>query len=399
VSIKFKTRFLSLVLIFFLLSTGCTKSREGDDKSTDPSVINTTSSTTANTIKPSETAASQQTNAVSTKSAESISETSSKDDSFIFPESHLKKLDEEAVIQLRPELLPFARNEIFARRGYVFTKEEYKDYFESKSWYKSDSNFNSNNFNDIEKYNIELVKSYEDQLNVKPPASSPLIKIYKADITVSIDLNGDGVNEKVIYKPGSSQLLINNKSVTYNFDTPVESFAIADLDTKDSFKELLVSDYGPSDDYSTNYYYFDGTNIVKMGETEGLFKSGIKLDGQGKLIAPTRGSILQTWFFDKSFQISKDHKLAEIYQELYSTDSEVTLKMALKLYKNKGDTTPSITVNKGQKANIIGTDDKEWCLIKTSNGTKGWIALDSFTVLRNNGLEAQDVFDGLCYAD
>jgi hypothetical protein len=136
-----------------------------------------------------------------------------------------------------------------------------------------------------------------------------------------------------------------------------------------------------------------------MGETEDMFESGLGINGSGRIIAETRGKILQTWFFNKTFKLSSQHKVTEVLQDLYTTNSDVSLKMQLKLYKNKGDASPSIVINKGEKIKIIGTDDKAWCLLKTANGTQGWIAVYNNSTIRNNGLEASDVFEGLCYAD
>lgn len=389
---KFRLKLLLPIIILSLLSAGCTTNKAAKDKNTLPTATSSAASTTESTTKPAETTVNP------TEAAGSNNEASDKD-SYIFPDSQTKKLDEAAIKSVKPELLPFARNEIFARRGYVFTKDEYKNYFMSKSWYKPNPNFSTNDLSDIEKYNADLIKSYEDQSSSKPAAPTSPMNTYKADVTVSVDLNSDGVKEKIIYKPERSQLLINNKAVTFNFDAPVETFAIADIDTKDKFKEVLLSDYGPSDDYRTNYYYWDGSNIINMGETEDMFKSGLGINGSGRIIAETRGKILQTWFFNKNFKLSSQHKVTEVSQDLYTTNSDVTLRIQLKLYKNKGDASPSIVINKGQKLKIIGTDDKTWCLLKTSNGTKGWIAVDKYSTIRNNGLEASEVFDGLCYAD
>jgi hypothetical protein len=391
-AIKFRTRLLLPVIILSLLGAGCTTLKNARDKTTIPSVTDSVPETVETTTKP------QETNTNPTEASGNNNEPSA-NDSYILPDSHTKKLDEAAVKSLKPELLPFARNEIYARRGYVFTKDEYKNYFATKSWYKPNPNFREGDLSDIEKYNVDLIKSYEAPSSSKPAAPTSLINTYKAEVTVSVDLNSDGVKEKITYKPDKSQLLINSKAITFNFDAPAKSFAIADIDTKDKFKEVLLSDYGPSSDYRTEYYYWDGTNIIKMGETEDMFESGLGINGSGRIIAETRGKILQTWFFNKTFKLSSQHKVTEVLQDLYTTNSDVSLKMQLKLYKNKGDASPSIVVNKGEKIKIIGTDDKAWCLLKTANGTQGWIAVYNNSTIRNNGLEASDVFEGLCYAD
>lgn len=385
---KANSKLLLTFIILSFLASGCTSLKTSSDK-TESSAATTAPATAETTAKSSEKAAP----------LETPGENPAKDDSFIFPESDSKKLDAAAIKSIKPELLPFARNEIYARRGYVFTKDVFKDYFAKKSWYIPNPSFSTNDLNDIEKYNADLIKSYEDQKSGTQQNTGSIITIYKAEVLVSVDLNGDGTKEKIIYKPSNSQFIVSSKPVSFTFDAPVESFAIVDINTKDKLKEIVISDYGPSDDYRSSYYYFDGSKIVKMGETEGLFNSGVKFNGTGKITAETRGSILQTWFFNKSFKLSNQHKIVEIPQELYTTDYDVTFKMQLNLYKNKGDASPSISVTKGEKAKIIATDDKAWCLLKTSKGIKGWIVVNSFNTLKNNGLNAAEVFDGLCYAD
>ena len=56
------------------------------------------------------------------------------------------------------------RNEIYARHGYIFIKEPYKSYFESKSWYVKNPNFSETLFNPIEKYNKDFIVEYEKRM-------------------------------------------------------------------------------------------------------------------------------------------------------------------------------------------------------------------------------------------
>ena len=63
--------------------------------------------------------------------------------------------------------LRIARNEIFARHGYIFNDEELSQYFNSTSWY--DGTIPSDQFdmdavlNDFEKKNIELIERAENE--------------------------------------------------------------------------------------------------------------------------------------------------------------------------------------------------------------------------------------------
>jgi hypothetical protein len=81
---------------------------------------------------------------------------------YIIPGSDSRYLSDSDLSGLTKEQLAFARNEIFARHGYVFTTKKYADYFSSKSWYRPDSGY-AGELNDIEEYNVNLIQQYESK--------------------------------------------------------------------------------------------------------------------------------------------------------------------------------------------------------------------------------------------
>ena len=96
-------------------------------------------------------------------------DSSEEDNDYILPNSDKKYLSVEDIKNLSKEELAIARNEIFARHGYVFKMEEYKNYFKSKTWYKENPSFSGSEseLNEYEKANINLIKSYEsNKINV-----------------------------------------------------------------------------------------------------------------------------------------------------------------------------------------------------------------------------------------
>jgi len=83
---------------------------------------------------------------------------------FIFWDSNIRYLTDAEVSSLPLQTLCYARNEIYARRGYIFNSQELRDYFGSRSWYYGtipSSSFSSAVFNTYEKANVELLKRYE----------------------------------------------------------------------------------------------------------------------------------------------------------------------------------------------------------------------------------------------
>lgn len=91
------------------------------------------------------------------------------DSEYIFPDSDKKYLSEDEVRSVEADKMALGRNEIFARHGYIFNDETYRQYFESQSWYEGtipSDEFNAEEeFNDFEMKNVELIKRIEDEVN------------------------------------------------------------------------------------------------------------------------------------------------------------------------------------------------------------------------------------------
>ncbi len=77
------------------------------------------------------------------------------------PDSDLYPLSEEEV--------KLIRNEIYARHGYSFTMDKFRDYFGQKDWYFEDPSVNASTFgteqmNDYERSNVDVIKAYEEKM-------------------------------------------------------------------------------------------------------------------------------------------------------------------------------------------------------------------------------------------
>ncbi len=80
---------------------------------------------------------------------------------YIFPESDYVRLTMSELELLTPKQLRLARNEIYARHGYIFESDDLRIYFSKKSWYFPNPNYNSSLLNSIEKYNVKLIQDRE----------------------------------------------------------------------------------------------------------------------------------------------------------------------------------------------------------------------------------------------
>lgn len=89
---------------------------------------------------------------------------------YIIPDSDNRYIDESELREISDFDLAIARNEIFARHGYIFKEEPYKTYFSSKLWYHENPNFKGDDseINDYEKQNsITILNEEKNRRNIR----------------------------------------------------------------------------------------------------------------------------------------------------------------------------------------------------------------------------------------
>lgn len=95
-------------------------------------------------------------------------------DPFSDPDGYILPTDSQYITEA--DLYPFSeeevkliRNEIYARHGYSFTMDKFRDYFSTKNWYVENPNVNVNTFgtqhmNQYERANVDTIKTYEGMM-------------------------------------------------------------------------------------------------------------------------------------------------------------------------------------------------------------------------------------------
>lgn len=83
---------------------------------------------------------------------------------FIFYNSDSSYLTKSQVSNLNNFELGVARNEIYARHGYIFSLEQFRTYFNAQSWYKPITK--NVTLNKIETYNVALIKAEENKRGI-----------------------------------------------------------------------------------------------------------------------------------------------------------------------------------------------------------------------------------------
>lgn len=103
----------------------------------------------------------QQDNNMPAQTEQKQNETVSTDE-YILP-TDTQYISESDLQGLTQEQVALARNEVYARHGYIFKNEDYQKYFSSKSWYKPDATYQptDDTLSKIEKANVDLIVKYE----------------------------------------------------------------------------------------------------------------------------------------------------------------------------------------------------------------------------------------------
>jgi hypothetical protein len=92
--------------------------------------------------------------------AKSNTATNTYQSDYIFP-SDSQYIAYAQLANYSKEQVALMRNEIYARHGYMFKRNDYQNYFGSKYWYNPNPNFSEKSFNAVEKENIKTIKAYE----------------------------------------------------------------------------------------------------------------------------------------------------------------------------------------------------------------------------------------------
>lgn len=87
---------------------------------------------------------------------------------YIIPDSNSRYLSESDISDMPPQILNYAKNEIYARHGRLFKSVELQNYFQSQTWYHGtvpgDSFKESLYFNDYEDKNSKFISAREKSL-------------------------------------------------------------------------------------------------------------------------------------------------------------------------------------------------------------------------------------------
>ena len=124
-----------------------------------------------------------------TTAAESASTADASSADYIFP-SDRQYITEADMAGWNQKTALLARNEIYARHGYVFQTQEIQNYFAAKSWYTPNSSYDGSGLNDVEKANVDTISAYEQKMGWAEQDVSPT-KLAQGAVSSYVESQGD----------------------------------------------------------------------------------------------------------------------------------------------------------------------------------------------------------------
>ena len=239
-----------------------------------------------------------------------------------------------------------------------------------------------------------------------PEPEEEIAAIYPANQEISRDLDGDGLDEKILYS--NRDLIINDVSyftvVENDLDpgnSPItDEFMIVNLDQNDKKRQILLNIDGPSGDHEGFFYQYSKAGLKRIGSVPTAIESlEEQFDGQGKIAGLMALSVLQTWFAPAQWQLTDSNTIELVPNQIFIPETfdymePVVLKVALPIYEEIGDTISSMDLEP-QNVEFLATDNLGWVEVKGADGNTGWFKVDSFDNITDLNQNAQDVFDHL----
>lgn len=354
---------------------------------------------------------------------------------YILPESNQRFIKYNEILDFDTETLKLAKNEIYARHGYIFQTESIAEYFEGCGWYSPSveaSKFDDSVFSQYEIKNIQLLEDYEKASGYSYP-----LKV-KNKKTVKVDLDGDGRLEKISFRAKTVResddysytkytITVNHSVIKYQDSYDEGRLCVVDINTDDKQKELCFENWEPND-YTGRVYLkyspddeltripFEDEYIVDENfpeEEEYKFAPTtpsytVEYLGDGRMIHTAACEGITRLIVAYEYRLTKNgtikpvdrvYRVGKDFNDFLDGDNDinVTLKKNLTMYGNHSKSSKKYTV-KPQKLKIIAlyiSQDSEegvWTKVELEDKSTKWVE-----PLRDQ-LNMEKIFDGIHFA-
>lgn len=232
------------------------------------------------------------------------------------------------------------------------------------------------------------------------------------------DLNGDGSEEELFVNVSEDGGILRVDGMEletegYWFD-PTGYYTVTDVYGTGQTLLVGISDFGPSDDFWTEFYAYDGGQIRSVGGFDDILgrndwdMEGAVCNGDGTFSASTRLDVLGTWFGSAQYRYEEGslRNITEFYR--HRTGWEATTRCDVLLYARQSDSDSAVAVPADTKVCMTGcVQDGEttyWAALESDafEGTLwAFVATDEYPQLvktPEGAVPSEEAFDGFFFA-
>lgn len=320
---------------------------------------------------------------------------------FIFPDSASQRIDEWTLYEHTVAELTMGQAEILARHCHIFQDPDLSKVFLHQDWYEERQNVTLNDLNAVEFYNYQLMEfgKARDGYRYFEDADNEYLR-FPQGMPVAVDLNDDGQDETILFETDGRSYRLTVKDATVEMpyaDAVADHFLLVRL-TEGPEYTIVIQDDGPSSDYTSAFYRFDGTSLLHLGTLEGQVVEDLRINGNGTLKGYIRSAVLQTWWYDAEYVLDDD-TILQVEKDVYETDWVLMVTESFPLYEDAALTKDAVSLPPGTIVRLTGTDNVSKVRLETLDGREGWFGLTGFHQILGTDATADNFFVGLNYAD
>lgn len=242
---------------------------------------------------------------------------------------------------------------------------------------------------------------------------------------ISVDLNNDGIMESVSYVLNKSDNTFKSSVLSflvsdmdykdilcgesgeldvYMTNPSKQWYYIVDIDETDNFKEIAITDDGPSADPKTYFFRYDKNELKYIGSIPDYPNSETCIfNGDGTIVSKSMLNILQTWSAPATWKIDKNDFLVKSDEDIYYPYSSNSLNQKLIrdiFIYNKPDLSSDRKIVLAKSSiTFVSTDNKHWVSIKTDDGLEGWFYIEDYNIIiEDESIDVKLIFDSLNFA-
>lgn len=219
-----------------------------------------------------------------------------------------------------------------------------------------------------------------------------------------IDLDGDGVTEKIVLTPQEDRrysdlpydnyvLSIGESSLEQRGENVHNDLYAFSIDGKEIL--ILMLEDGPSaDDASMLYAYREG-KVVKVGEMASHIRDGYVKNG--RIHGSERGDVIQSDYISVYWHVGENGLLEKVPQDSYDyvAQNDIELLVVLPVHKEPNIETEGLEIQP-QTVKFLKTDSTfSWVYVQAENGDAGWVYVENYGHIVELGMDYDEVFEGL----